>query len=259
MKEVIEMVYVIIQARMNSSRLPGKVLLNICGLPELVHVARRVGQAKNVDKVILATTDTKYDDTIEQCCIENNILCFRGNENDVLDRYFKTAQWAGVNEEDYVVRVTADCPFIDAKVIDIVVEAALKSKLDYVSNTIKPTFPDGLDVEVFTFKALRLAWQKAKLISEREHVTPFFYNHPELFHTLNIEGESDYSSLRWTLDEKEDFEVINNVYDELYHEDRFFMMEDILMLYELKPEIFAKNLKLKRNEGYEQSLQQDRL
>lgn len=251
------MIYAIIQARMNSSRLPGKVLLNICGLPELAHVVRRVREAKNVDKVILATTNTNNDDAIEQCCIENNISCFRGSENDVLDRYFKAAQWVGVKEGDYVVRVTADCPFIDAEVIDIVVEAALKSKCDYVSNTINPTFPDGLDVEVFTFKALKVAWESARLLSEREHVTPFLYNHTEMFQTLNVECESDYSNLRWTLDEKEDFEVINKVYEELYREDRLFNMEDVLLLYKNRPEIFVKNSRYNRNEGYEKSLQQD--
>ena len=249
--------YAVIQARMNSSRLPGKVLLDICGLPVLVHVVRRVQQAKNVDKVILATSNTCSDDSLERCCIQNQIKCFRGSEDDVLDRFYKAVQWAGAKEEDYVVRITADCPFIDAEVIDLVVETAIKSKCDYVSNTIKPTYPDGLDVEVFTVKSLKKAWDNACLKSEREHVTPFIYRHPELFKTQNVEGELDYSELRWTLDEKEDFEVINNVYIELYKKDSFFKMKDILMLYKSRPEMFAKNTKFNRNEGYEKSLLQD--
>ncbi|QNU68682.1 glycosyltransferase family protein [Ruminiclostridium herbifermentans] len=242
---------------MNSSRLPGKVLLDICGLPVLVHVVKRVQLAKRVDEVILATSNTSSDDSLEQCCIKNNIKCFRGSEDDVLDRFYKAVMWAGAKEEDYVVRITADCPFIDAEIIDLVVETAKNSNCDYVSNTIKPTYPDGLDVEVFTVKALKKAWENAKLKSEREHVTPFLYKHPELFKTQNVENELDYSDLRWTLDEKEDFEVINNVYNELYKKDSFFNMKDILMLYKSKPEIFIKNIKFKRNEGYEKSLLQD--
>ncbi len=242
---------------MNSSRLPGKVLLDICGLPVLVHVVRRVQKAENVDKVILATSNTCSDDSLEQCCIQNNIKCFRGSENDVLDRFYKAVQWAGAKEEDYVVRITADCPFIDAEVIDLVVETAIETKYDYVSNTIKPTYPDGLDVEVFTVDALKKAWENANLQSEREHVTPFLYKHPELFKIQNIECESDYSGLRWTLDESEDFEVINNVYNELYKKDSFFKMKDILKLNKSRPEIFTKNIKFKRNEGYEKSILQD--
>lgn len=257
MKEVCNMVFAIIQARMNSSRLPGKVILDIHGVPELVHVVRRVQKAKHIDKILLATTNDKIDDVIEHCCSKYNILCYRGSEDDVLDRYFRAASNFDATDEDYIIRITADCPFIDAEVVDMVVDAALKSKRDYVSNTIKPTFPDGLDVEVFTYKALTIAWQNATLKSEREHVTPYLHKHPEIFSVLNIENTTDYSSLRWTLDEKEDFEVTLSVYNELYCERKYFSMADILKLSKEKPEIFEKNKRFKRNEGLEKSIQQD--
>ncbi len=251
------MVFTIIQARMNSSRLPGKVLIDVCGTPELVHVVRRVIRAKTVDRVIVATTDTKSDDPIERCCIENNICFYRGSENDVLDRFYKAALEFNVSENDYIVRVTADCPFIDADVIDKVINAAIKSKRDYVSNTIKPTYPDGLDIEVFTFKTLKYAWENAFLKSEREHVTPYIYKNPEKFSLLNVEGLEDLSELRWTLDEKDDLDVILSVYNELYFKDNFFGLRDIIKLFRERPDIFSKNMSYKRNEGYIKSLQED--
>lgn len=251
------MVYTIIQARMNSSRLPGKVLMDLLGIPELIHVVRRVKQAKKVDKVIVATTDTKADDSIEEHCIRNDITCFRGSENDVLDRFYKAAISMNAQKYDYIVRVTADCPFIDANVIDTVIDVAIKNNVDYASNTITPTYPDGLDVEVFTFEALEYAWKNALLNSEREHVTPYLYKNADLFSIQNVEADKNYSDLRWTLDEIDDFIVINNVYEELYNQNNYFSMSDIVTLLKQKPKIFQANAKYKRNEGYEMSLKKD--
>jgi spore coat polysaccharide biosynthesis protein SpsF (cytidylyltransferase family) len=160
----------IIQARMGSSRLPGKTIADVAGRPLLLHVVERTQRARRVDKVVVATTDRSSDDPIADLCQREGIQCFRGSEDDVLDRFYRTAQAHGA---DVVVRITADCPLIDAAVIDKVIARFQAGDCDYVSNILRYTYPDGLDTEVFSFAALERAWREAKKPSEREHVTPY--------------------------------------------------------------------------------------
>ena len=159
------MILAVIQARMGSSRLPGKVLLDLAGRPVLWHGVARVSQAGLVDKVMVATTDAQGDEPIRRFCAEKGIACFGGSETDVLDRYWQAVQSAGAGPGDGIVRITADCPLIDPEVIDRVVNVFIQSGADYVSNVQPPTFPDGLDVEVFKFSALQTAWKEARLSS----------------------------------------------------------------------------------------------
>jgi len=164
------MILAILQARVSSTRLPGKVLKPILGMPMLLRQIERVKQAKLIEQLLVATSDDKSDDPIEQLCRENDIACFRGSLDDVLDRFYQAAK---PYQPDHIVRLTGDCPLIDPQLIDEVVVFCLSGDYDYVSNAFEPTYPDGLDVEVFRFPCLQQAWEEAELPSEREHVTLF--------------------------------------------------------------------------------------
>lgn len=243
----------IIQARVGSTRLPGKVLKDICGKPMIWHVIERVKKAKLVEKVIVATTVKEEDDEIVKIAEQCGVKSFRGSEDDVLDRYYQAAKELGA---DVIVRVTADCPLIDPLIIDKTIEFFLKGNFSYVSNALKPTFPDGLDVEVFSFEALHKAWEKATKLSEREHVTPYIWKHPEDFKIGNFESGLDFSHLRWTVDKEEDLQFVREVYKRIGKE--FFHMEDILELLRKHRELTDINRGIRRNEGYEKSLREDR-
>ncbi len=245
----------IIQARMASTRLPGKILIDLAGRPLLHHVVARAGQAKTLDQVIVATTDSATDDETAQYCRQVSIPCFRGSEDDVLDRYYQSAKRF---EADVVVRLTADCPLQDPEVIDKVVRVFNTGDYDYVSNTIDPTYPDGLDTEVFSRLALERAWQEAALKSEREHVTPYIWKHPTLFRLANVRNDIDLSKLRWTVDERQDLEFVRAVYVHLAHTPAFGMKQ-LLDLLDKHPELTEINAHFGRNEGYEKSLRADAL
>jgi spore coat polysaccharide biosynthesis protein SpsF len=248
------MILCIIQARMSSTRLPGKVLKPILGIPMLLRQIERVHRSKRIDQVILATSNTVDDDPIEELCEKNKIAIYRGSLNDVLDRFYQAAL---LTKPSHVVRITGDCPVIDPSIVDQVIRLHLEGDYDYTSNIQVPTYPDGLDVEVFRFTALEKAWQEAALPSEREHVTPFIRNHPELFRHGSIQNSIDLSGLRWTVDEAEDFEVIRQVYETLYPQKNDFGMTDILRLMDERPELQVMNQKFMRNEGYQKSLRKD--
>ena len=251
------MILAIIQARMGSSRLPGKVLLDLAGRPVLWHAVERVRKARRVEQVSVATTLAPGDESIRRLCAENEIPCFAGSENDVLDRYWQAALSAGAGPGDGIVRITADCPLIDPEVIDQVIAAFLSSGADYVSNVNPPTFPDGLDVEVFSFSALRIAWREAALQSEREHVTPYLRNHPEKFSAHNVTHSSDLSALRWTLDEPADYALLQRIVAELDRNKPEFHLEDVLQVLAAHPEWQELNREFARNEGYVKSLRQE--
>ena len=202
-------VVAIVQARMGSSRLPGKVLLDIAGAPMLWHVVQRARRATTLDRVLVATSTATADDAVATWCVTTGVECFRGSEPDVLDRYYQAATQAGA---DVVVRLTADCPLLDPAVIDRVVTCFLTGSYDYVSNVAPPTFPDGLDTEVFYLAALQRAWQEAHKPSEREHVTPYLRQHPEFFRLGNVTHSTDLSALRWTVDEPADLAFVRAVY-----------------------------------------------
>jgi spore coat polysaccharide biosynthesis protein SpsF len=250
------LILAIVQARMGSTRLPGKVLLDLEGMPVLWHVVNRVCQSKRIDKVIVATSTTGEDGKISDFCSYHNIPCFAGSENDVLDRYYQTARFAGAKEQDAMVRITADCPLIDSEVVDRVIDLFIESGADYVSNVAPPTYPDGLDVEVFTFAALEKAREEAMLLSEREHVTPYIRNN-DCFNKANLQNDIDLSGLRWTLDEADDYELIKSIYAELYRKGNVFGTGQILALIEKQPQLLDKNNRFKRNEGYTKSVKND--
>lgn len=253
------MIYAVVQARMGSSRLPSKVMLILCDRPVLWHVVNRVGKSQRIDRTIVATSGSKDNDVIREFCLDNGIECFSGNENDVLDRYYQAMKYAGVKDDDLVVRITADCPLIDPVVIDEVIEHHLRKNADYTSNCIEPTFPDGLDCEVFNASVLRQAWANARLQSEREHVTLYIRNHPELFKVESYKANKDFSNLRWTLDEQEDYQLIEQIYCELYADNGEFGMQDILRLFEATPSLALVNSRYTRNEGLAKSLREDSL
>ncbi len=244
-----------IQARRGSTRFKDKTFSDLQGKPLLMHIINRVKYSQYIKDVIIATTTNKEDDKIEDFAKENNISIFRGSEDNVLDRFYQAAKKFNV---DIIVRVTADDPFKDPKVIDKAIGIFIKECYDYVSNTIKPTYPEGIDIEVFSFKALEKAWNEANKISEKEHVTPYIWKNPNLFKTHNFEYKEDLSKLRWTIDYKEDYEFAKEVYKRLYKEGKIFYMEEILELLKREPELSKINKDIERNEGYLKSLEEDK-
>lgn len=245
---------VIIQARMGSSRLPGKMLLDICGKPAVERVVERVKLVKNLDSIFLATTVSPLDDKLYNWAIRYGLDCYRGSEEDVLDRYYQTALLA---KADVLVRITGDCPLADPEIISGMISFFRNSKYDYVCNTQPPTFPDGLDVEVFSSAALNKAWVEAKLKSEREHVTPFIWKHPEIFKIKNLTNDVDLSKYRWTLDTPEDLIFIKLVIQECDRIDGNWGMADVVQIVSAHPEWLKWNQHYKRNEGYTKSIKED--
>lgn len=241
----------IIQARFSAKRLPGKVLLGLEGKTVLERVLERARKSRLIHEVIVATSIKDKDLRIVRLCSAKGIRVYCGSEADVLDRYFQAAR---LIEAGHIVRVTADCPLIDPALIDKVIRLHLKKKSDYTSNTLKETFPDGEDVEVFKFSALKQAWEKARLLSEREHVTAYIRKHSKIFKLVNLSCDNNLSSKRWTLDEKADYKFIRLIYKKLYRKNRFFGMSEILKLLEMHPEYEKINKGIMRNEGYLKSL-----
>jgi glutamate-1-semialdehyde aminotransferase/spore coat polysaccharide biosynthesis protein SpsF (cytidylyltransferase family)/predicted dehydrogenase len=243
-------VVAIIQARMGSSRLPGKSLAEIEKRPMLWHVIHRVKRASLIDRVVVATSTSPADDAIEKMCRENDVPCYRGSEHDVLDRFYGAARGEKASQ---VVRITADCPLIDPEVIDRVVRRFQRGDLDYASNAMVRSYPDGLDTEIFSFSALERAWHEASRTSEREHVTPYLRS--DKFRTANVENNSTpfYQHYRWTVDEVEDLEFIRAVYRALRDRESFGM-KDVLELIEKTPGLDKMNSEILSNRGYYKSL-----
>jgi len=246
----------IVQARCGSARLPGKVLLPLGDKAEIEHVLSRAVQAKKVDKVILATTLNKEDDLTAEKCRQLGMDYFRGSENDVLDRYYQAAKKFKCKN---IIRITGDCPLIDPEVIDRVVDLFEESRVDYATNVIPPTFPDGLDTEIFSFKALEKAWQETKMASEREHVTIYLWQNPEIFKQIHLKNNIDLSKHRWCLDNPEDYEFMKHIFNGLYPIKPNFRLHDILEFLESNPEIGELNAAIARNEGLAKSLKEDKI
>ena len=250
------MIAAIVQARMTSTRLPGKVLKEVRGKPLLSYLIERLRRVNNIEKIIIATTNNKEDDPIVELCKKEFVSYFRGSEDDVLDRYYQTAKKFGV---EHVVRITSDCPLIDPCLIEELLNFYLRNPgFDLVKTG--PAYSEGLDAEVFPFRNLQTVWKEARLSSEREHVTPFLWKNVNRFRIKTLPFENDYSFLRLTVDEAVDFEVIKAVLEEqLKKKGRIFLFKDILNLYREKPYIFEKNMHVIRNEGYLKSLKNDRI
>lgn len=245
----------IIQARYSATRLPGKVLFKLEGKSVLEHVFERVEKSKLINEAIVATTILEKDLKIVQLCAAKGIRIYCGSETDVLDRYYQAARLLGAEN---VVRITADCPLIDPEIIDKAIRLHLLKRSDYTSNTLIETFPDGEDVEVFTFSALRRSWRNARLLSEREHVTPYIKKHPNKFKLVNLKNQENLSSKRWTLDEKADYKFIKLIYNKLYRKNSVFGIKEIIEFLECYPEYEQINQGIMRNEGYLKSLKKDK-
>jgi spore coat polysaccharide biosynthesis protein SpsF len=244
----------ILQARVSSSRLPGKVLKPILGRPMLRLQLDRLRRARSLDGLIVATSIDSSDDPIERLCAEAGIGCFRGSLDDVLDRFYRAALPFNPH---HIVRLTGDCPLIDPELIDRLVEFYLAGDFDHAGNAVEPMFPDGLDAEVLRFATLEYAWRHASLPSHREHVTLFVHRQPERFRIGSLKNDVDLSHLRWTVDEPEDFELVRRIYEALYPRNPEFTTDDILRLLKERPELSTLNVGIRRNEGLERSLAQD--
>lgn len=231
---------IINQARMTSTRLPGKVMLPVQGRPLLDYQLERLQRVRRADLVILATTTNATDDVLADFCARRGIACHRGPEDDVLTRFYDAAR---AHDLDLVVRVTSDCPVIDPAVVDAVIEAFLTAepRPDYFSNTQTRSFPRGMDTEVFTFAALAEAHEQGRRDYEREHVTPFLYGNPDRFRIGQMVAPEDQSQHRWTVDTPEDFELIRRMIEALYPQNPEFTLADCLALFDAHPEWMAIN------------------
>jgi spore coat polysaccharide biosynthesis protein SpsF len=234
-------VVAIIQARMSSSRLPGKVLLDIEGKPMLQWVVERVKQAKKIDDVVVATTDNPADEPIEDFCKAHGVAVYRGNQFDVLDRYYQAARQ---DEADVIVRITADCPLIDPGEIDILLDEFKTRKVDFAANRLPPpwhrTFPIGLDVEIASFSALERAWKEAVEKHDREHVMPYLYEVEGRFGIYYHNTKPDHGEIRWTVDTQQDIDAVRMIYRSLPDKEHF-SWHDVLHLVQEHPDLSALN------------------
>lgn len=237
------MIVGIIQARMGSARLPGKILKKVNGVALLGYQVGRVRKSRLLDKIVVATSVLDKDDVVEEFCKKNNIECFRGSEDDVLSRYYECAQKYNA---DIVVRLTADCPLSDPKITDDTIKFYIDTKVDYVANTVPPEtskYPDGFDVEVFSMKALKKAYEEASNPHDREHVTFYFWKYNNGFKTAQLYNSKNYSKYRLTVDYPEDFEVVEFVIKELKKRKSFGHIDEIIEILDTNPVIKTKNSK----------------
>ena len=231
----------VIQARTDSTRLPGKVMTKLKDKPVISHVYNRVSASRLVSKTFVATTILDSDNNLAQYCKNNNI-------------YYQLCKSLMVG---HIVRITADCPVIDPKVIDHIIKIHIDGNYDYTSNTLEIPYPDGQDVEVFKFSSLEKAWKESKLASEREHVTPYIKFNEDIFHIKKVFLEEDCSFYRWTLDEKEDLELLEVFFEKLYDKNPCFGMEDLILLNRENKDLLRINKMHIREEGYRKSLKND--
>ena len=235
---------IIVQARMGSTRLPGKVMLDLQGKPVLQHIFERLKMCQNVNELILATTTNPQDNVLVALARENQVKVFRGSEDDVLARYYLAAE---ENKLDIVIRITSACPLIDPELIDQLILRFINLKdVDYFSQGNNRTFPRGLDVEILLFSALQKAYLEGHKLYEREHVIPYIYGHPEMFRLEEFHAPVDYSKYRLTLDTKEDYVLIGEIYDRLYPLNNEFGLTDIMKLLDSDHEMAFSNAHVKQ-------------
>lgn len=234
----------VIQARMGSSRLPGKVLADVAGRSMLARVCDRLDRAATLDTIVVATTDAAADRPVVAECRRLGVACFRGSEEDVLDRFHRAAT---CHRAEAVVRITADCPLIDPEVVDRVVRAFLTARPDYASNTLVRTWPRGLDTEVIAAAALARAARQASERYQRVHVTPYLYQHPERFKLLPVTGRQDFAGHRWTVDLADDLRLVRAVYRRLGSE-RAFSWREVLQLLADEPALTGLNAHVRQKQ-----------
>ncbi len=237
----------IIQARVGSSRFPRKVFSELSGRPFIWHVVNRLKFSTKIDKIVLATTLNPLDDELEKWAVSEGIKCFRGSENNVLERFYFAAK---ESEADIIIRITADDPFKDPTIIDNVINLLIINKVDFAYNNNPPTYPEGIDTEVFTFDALEKAYLNSVDSFEKEHVTQFFYRHPDCFQQINLSNNVNLSHLRWTVDTLQDYNYVNIIYENLYKVGKIFLMNDILNFLDEYPEISKINSEVERSSMY---------
>ncbi|NQT90392.1 MAG: glycosyltransferase family protein [Candidatus Omnitrophica bacterium] len=244
----------VVQARMGSKRLPGKVLSDILGRPMIFRIVERLKMCKSLSNIVVATSTDKRDDAVEESCKRHGLTFYRGQEQDLTDRFYQAAK---LFNADAVLRVTADCPVVDPRVTDGLIDFFLanKDKYDYVSNARpRPTYPHGMDVEIFSFSLLERLWNDVKDPFRREWFTTLIFENPKDYRIACFENDRDLSDIRLTVDYEEDLELVRYVYDKLYSKDRCFLLEDIIKLREQDPEIFEINKKYGRNLQYFEEL-----
>lgn len=246
---------VMIQARTGSSRLSGKVLSQIENKPMIWHVINRVKKIESVQQIALITTEKESDQVLLDIAKNEDIIGFAGDTTNVLNRHYQCALKISA---DPIIRITSDCPIIDPYLVEEMLQFFLTHNYDYVSNIHPATYPDGLDVEIFSFQTLEKTFLDAKLNSEKEHVTPYMEKHPELFNIFNFENNEDLSHIRLTVDQKEDLELIQNLYSVMSPKNDFGLNE-IKDIFSKNPELFRINSKYRRNEGYLKSLKEDEI
>lgn len=235
----------IIQVRMGSTRLPGKVLKKLNGISVLECLCDQLNYSRLLNDKIIATTSNSGDDVIVNFCESKGIKCFRGSVNDVLDRYHKCAKKFSINT---IIRITSDCPLMDPQVVDDVIDFYLKNSYDYVNNFYKRTYPYGNDVEIFSLKVLEKVWEKATKPFEREHVTPYIYNNPDEFSLGWIENKENLSEFHWTVDRKEDLIFVQKIFKKISK--RPILMKDIIDVIKDDPSLLEINKNTNPNEGY---------
>tara|TARA_Y100000739_G_scaffold229726_1_gene245718 strand:+ start:9461 stop:10255 length:795 start_codon:yes stop_codon:yes gene_type:complete len=248
----------IIQARMNSKRLPGKVLMPINGTPMLGFMIERVLSSSEVDELIVATSLEPSDDPIEIYCKENEINCFRGDLNDVLDRFYNASKTSDAN---IIIRLTGDCPLVDSNILDAMITIFKENNFDYIANTAPPegiTFPEGMDVEIFSKNALEKAWNEAKKPSEREHVTFYFWKNKDLFSIFRYDLNQDLSNYRLTVDYPEDFELVRRIIENFGDQITETNLAQIIKFLSDNPLISALNEDIESFSGWQPSLEEDK-
>jgi len=245
----------VVQARMGSSRLPGKVMMDLVGKPLLWHIVNRLEYSELIDRIVVATGKGKENDVIEGLCKEYNFTCYRGSEDDLTDRFYQVSKQFGAN---VIVRVTADCPLVDPGLVDKLTEIFMENidSYDYVSNCRpQSTFPHGLDAEVFSYTLLEKLWREIKDPFRREWFTTVIFENPEKYNLFCLKNDVNLSHLRLTVDYKEDLELVRYIFRNLYTENACFTLQDILELYSRKQDMFNINSKYKKDEQYIEELE----
>jgi len=244
----------IVQARMGSTRLPGKVLMEVIeGKPVLYYVINQLKYCKSFEKLIIATTTLPEDDKIVQFCIDNNVNYFRGDPKNVLERHYRCAEKFSLST---IIRMPSDKPLLDPEVVDKVVETFNTNHYDYVTNFLPSTFPSGTEVEVFSFGCLKKSWEKATLPSEKEHVTEYIYHHGDDFRIFNVINSENLSNFRWAVDRIEDLRLVREIVSRIHKSP--ILIKDILELFKNQPGLIEINRQVDGNEGITRSEKEDK-